>query len=315
MPSRSRPTSASSTAASTCIRVRSCAIVKSVGAWRLAATVWPESMVRETTTPSTGARISVCTRSSRVCSSAACFWRTVASAAFCWASATWSWAWTEATWALAARAWDSPAVSWACAERRAAWPARSCARAASSWARAVSKVSLGLVALALRDEVPLREVDPALELQAAHWRRSRSPGPRWPARWRSPPGRSRRRPASARRWPRPSRRRRARSRRPPAPSRRWRRWLSTCACALSRSARAAFSLAWKTSGSIRAISWPRRTGELKSTRTSRIWPETWLPTWTVVTAARAPVAETLATIVPRSTIAVRNRVAGRWFVE
>ena len=41
-PSRMRPTSASSTLVSTCICVRSWAIVKSVGAWRLAATVWPD---------------------------------------------------------------------------------------------------------------------------------------------------------------------------------------------------------------------------------------------------------------------------------
>ena len=39
------------------------------------------------------------------------------------------------------------------------------------------------------------------------------------------------------------------------------------------------------------------------------------PTWTVVTAFRAPVAETVATIVPRSTVAVRNRVAGVRLVE
>ena len=56
------------------------------------------------------------------------------------------------------------------------------------------------------------------------------------------------------------------------------RWLSTWAWALSRSAVAALSLAWKTSVSIRAISCPRRTGVLKSTRTSLTWPDTWLPT-------------------------------------
>ena len=47
------------TLAFTCILVRSCAISKSVGVWKLAATVWPTSTVRETTTPSTGERISV----------------------------------------------------------------------------------------------------------------------------------------------------------------------------------------------------------------------------------------------------------------
>ena len=54
-----RPMSASSTLTSTCILVRSWAIVKSTGACRLAATVWPTSTARETTTPSTGARIVV----------------------------------------------------------------------------------------------------------------------------------------------------------------------------------------------------------------------------------------------------------------
>jgi hypothetical protein len=37
-----------------CTLVRSCAIRKSVGADRLAATVCPTSTLRETTTPSTG---------------------------------------------------------------------------------------------------------------------------------------------------------------------------------------------------------------------------------------------------------------------
>ena len=52
---RTRPTSASDTLVSTCILVRSCAIRNSVGAARLAATVWPTSTFRDTTTPSTGA--------------------------------------------------------------------------------------------------------------------------------------------------------------------------------------------------------------------------------------------------------------------
>ena len=46
--------SASSTLASICIFVRSRAIVKSVGVWKLAATVCPTSTFREITTPSTG---------------------------------------------------------------------------------------------------------------------------------------------------------------------------------------------------------------------------------------------------------------------
>ena len=61
--SLTRPMSASSTLVSTCIFVRSWAIVKSTGAWRLAATVWPTSTWRETTTPSTGALIVVWSRS------------------------------------------------------------------------------------------------------------------------------------------------------------------------------------------------------------------------------------------------------------
>jgi hypothetical protein len=51
--------SASSTLTSTCIFVRSSAIVNSVGACRLAATVCPTSTARETTTPLTGARMVV----------------------------------------------------------------------------------------------------------------------------------------------------------------------------------------------------------------------------------------------------------------
>jgi hypothetical protein len=49
--------------------------------------------------------------------------------------------------------------------------------------------------------------------------------------------------------------------------------------------------------------------------TSRTWPDTWLPTWTVVTALSAPVADTVATMAPRSTGAVRNRVIGVRLVE
>ena len=52
---RTRPTSASDTLVSTCILVRSCAMRNNVGADRLAATVWPTSTFRDTTTPSTGA--------------------------------------------------------------------------------------------------------------------------------------------------------------------------------------------------------------------------------------------------------------------
>ena len=52
------------------------------------------------------------------------------------------------------------------------------------------------------------------------------------------------------------------------------------------------------------MSCPFLTVELKSARSSAMRPETWLPTWTVTSAERVPVAVTLATILPRSTLAV-----------
>src|SRR4029434_3595791 len=51
------------TSAETCIFVRSCAIVKIVGAWNDAATGWPTSYWRSTTTPSIGAMILLVRRS------------------------------------------------------------------------------------------------------------------------------------------------------------------------------------------------------------------------------------------------------------
>ena len=52
------------------------------------------------------------------------------------------------------------------------------------------------------------------------------------------------------------------------------------------------------------MTWPFLTVELKSA--FRLWmvPETCEPTWTVVTACRAPVAPTTSTMSPRSTAAV-----------
>src|SRR5437773_3198556 len=85
-------------------------------------------------------------------------------------------------------------------------------------------------------------------------------------------------------------------------------WLRTAALAESRSALAWFTFASKISGSIRAITSPWRTTELKSADSCVIWPEIWLPTWTVITALRLPVAETAAARRPRSTRA--NRYAG-----
>ena len=68
--------------------------------------------------------------------------------------------------------------------------------------------------------------------------------------------------------------------------------------------------AWTTAdsssrGSIRAITCPLRTRELKSTKICWIVPETWLPTDTVVTALMFPVAVMASTISPFSTFAVR----------
>ena len=57
-----RPTSDSSTFALTCIFVRSSAMMNSVGAFMLAATVWPTSTLREMTMPSIGASMTVCWR-------------------------------------------------------------------------------------------------------------------------------------------------------------------------------------------------------------------------------------------------------------
>ena len=46
----------------TCIFVRSAAMMNSVGAYMLAATVWPTSTLREMTMPSIGAAMIVCSR-------------------------------------------------------------------------------------------------------------------------------------------------------------------------------------------------------------------------------------------------------------
>jgi hypothetical protein len=88
-------------------------MVNSVGACRLAATVCPTSTVRETTTPSTGARMIVCSRSSWVCRNPASFWP---------------------TWARADRSWASVTLRAASAERTPASWACSCALFASCWA-------------------------------------------------------------------------------------------------------------------------------------------------------------------------------------
>src|SRR5690606_31351735 len=55
---------------------------------------------------------------------------------------------------------------------------------------------------------------------------------------------------------------------------------------------------------MRAMTWPRSTLSLKSTRTSVTWPETWLPTVTVEIALSVPVAEIATRISPPSTVVV-----------
>ena len=57
---------------------------------------------------------------------------------------------------------------------------------------------------------------------------------------------------------------------------------------------------------MRAMTWPFFTTELKSTYSSLIFPDTWEPTRTVMTALSAPVAEMAATMVPLVTGTVRN---------
>ena len=66
-------------------------MVNSSGACRLAATVWPGSIERVRTTPSTGERITVRLRLTRV------VWVDAACCRICaWAEVTWAWAWSRA---------------------------------------------------------------------------------------------------------------------------------------------------------------------------------------------------------------------------
>ncbi len=51
---------------------------------------------------------------------------------------------------------------------------------------------------------------------------------------------------------------------------------------------------------------PFLTSELKSACSALIVPDTWLPTWTVVTASSVPVASTVEITSPRDTSAVVN---------
>ena len=58
-PTRMLPMSASAKLESICILERSWAMRNKVGVWKLAATVWPTSTCRSTTTPATGDRMTV----------------------------------------------------------------------------------------------------------------------------------------------------------------------------------------------------------------------------------------------------------------
>jgi len=107
------PMSASSTDSSIFIFDRSSAMVNSSGACRLAATVWPGSMLRVRTTPLTGERITVRSRLTRVVSVEAACCRI--------------WAWAEATWA---RAWSSAALARSTSLRAISWRST---RAALRW--------------------------------------------------------------------------------------------------------------------------------------------------------------------------------------
>ena len=74
---------------------------------------------------------------------------------------------------------------------------------------------------------------------------------------------------------------------------------STFARADTRFALAWSICVWTIDGSSFAMSWPCFTIELKSAPSSSTVPETWVPTCTVVTASRVPVAPTLSTTLPR----------------
>ena len=73
----------------------------------------------------------------------------------------------------------------------------------------------------------------------------------------------------------------------------------TSASARARLARDCSTCDANSDGSSRAMTSPARTIELKSAYSASMMPETWLPTCTVVTASRAPVAPTVSTTSPR----------------
>src|SRR5947208_2953124 len=76
---------------------------------------------------------------------------------------------------------------------------------------------------------------------------------------------------------------------------------SESAFALVRFARACSTCVWNSDGSSLATTWPLCTIELKSAPRYWMVPDTWLPTCTVVTAWRVPVAPTVSMMSPRVT--------------
>ena len=84
---------------------------------------------------------------------------------------------------------------------------------------------------------------------------------------------------------------------------------ATALRAASTSARVWLTRNSKLCGSMRAMTWSFFTCVLKSAKISSTWPETWEPTWTVVTAASVPLATTTAWIGPRSSFATRYFVS------
>ncbi len=81
---------------------------------------------------------------------------------------------------------------------------------------------------------------------------------------------------------------------------------ATSAWARCRSAWACRTASWGSVGSSWAISCPARTVSLKLAYRWEISPDTWVPTDTVLTAPRVPVADTVCTRSPRVTAEVRK---------
>jgi hypothetical protein len=138
--------------ASTCMSLRFCAITNSSGDCRLAATVWPFSMARLITMPSTGEVMRVRCKSTRACASAASRWATLAWAVLIWASVTPACACASlsdsvvvltSARALSASLWAMNCFSTRlCLRSKSRWASfrSTCARA--TWARLAERVGL-----------------------------------------------------------------------------------------------------------------------------------------------------------------------------